>query len=112
PRAKVADQACGVCGDLARGYHFNALTCEGCKSFFRRAIKRTTQLRCPFLNKCSITKNNRRSCQACRFRKCQDIGMRSGKSSSAHPGPRLPLNHEPHQCSNPGSSPRLNRYLL
>lgn len=37
--AKVADdaepQACGVCGDLARGYHFNALTCEGCKSFFR-----------------------------------------------------------------------------
>lgn len=28
-------QACGVCGDLAKGYHFNALTCEGCKGFFR-----------------------------------------------------------------------------
>lgn len=28
-------RACGVCGDLARGYHFNALTCEGCKGFFR-----------------------------------------------------------------------------
>ncbi|XP_045909864.1 nuclear receptor subfamily 1 group I member 2 [Micropterus dolomieu] len=69
-------RACGVCGDLAKGYHFNALTCEGCKGFFRRAIKRTTQLQCPYLNKCSITKNNRRSCQACRFRKCQDIGMR------------------------------------
>ncbi|XP_044072735.1 nuclear receptor subfamily 1 group I member 2 isoform X2 [Siniperca chuatsi] len=69
-------RACGVCGDLAKGYHFNALTCEGCKGFFRRAIKRTTQLHCPFLNKCSITKNNRRSCQACRFRKCQAIGMR------------------------------------
>lgn len=26
---------CGVCGDLAKGYHFNALTCEGCKGFFR-----------------------------------------------------------------------------
>ncbi|XP_076603227.1 nuclear receptor subfamily 1 group I member 2 [Chaetodon auriga] len=69
-------KACGVCGDQAKGYHFNALTCEGCKGFFRRAIKRSTPLRCLFLNKCSITKNNRRSCQACRFRKCQAIGMR------------------------------------
>lgn len=28
-------EACGVCGDLAKGYHFSALTCEGCKGFFR-----------------------------------------------------------------------------
>lgn len=28
-------RVCGVCGDLANGYHFNALTCEGCKGFFR-----------------------------------------------------------------------------
>ncbi|CAF95456.1 unnamed protein product, partial [Tetraodon nigroviridis] len=42
----------------------------------RRAIKRTVQLYCPFLNKCSITKKNRRQCQACRLRKCQAIGMR------------------------------------
>ncbi|XP_028249365.1 nuclear receptor subfamily 1 group I member 2 [Parambassis ranga] len=69
-------RACAVCGDQAKGYHFNALTCEGCKGFFRRAIKRSTQLRCPYMKKCIITKNNRRSCQACRFRKCQDIGMR------------------------------------
>ncbi|XP_030613238.1 nuclear receptor subfamily 1 group I member 2 [Archocentrus centrarchus] len=67
---------CGVCGDLANGYHFNALTCEGCKGFFRRTIKRSAQLQCPLLNKCVITKNSRRSCQACRFRKCQAIGMR------------------------------------
>ncbi|KAJ0005625.1 hypothetical protein NQD34_015519 [Periophthalmus magnuspinnatus] len=67
---------CGVCGDQAKGYHFNALTCEGCKGFFRRAIKRSTPLQCSFLNKCIITKNNRRSCQACRFQKCQAIGMR------------------------------------
>lgn len=26
---------CGVCNDKATGYHFNALTCEGCKGFFR-----------------------------------------------------------------------------
>ncbi|CAN9497658.1 unnamed protein product [Ophioblennius macclurei] len=79
-RKKVTDdeepKVCGVCGDLARGYHFNALTCEGCKSFFRRVIKRSTQLQCPLLNNCTITKNSRRSCQACRFQKCQSIGMR------------------------------------
>ncbi|KAM7407242.1 hypothetical protein PAMA_003121 [Pampus argenteus] len=69
-------RACGVCGDLAKGYHFNALTCEGCKGFFRRAIKRSKPPPCAYLNKCIITKNNRRSCQACRFRKCQAIGMR------------------------------------
>ncbi|XP_070694236.1 nuclear receptor subfamily 1 group I member 2 [Pempheris klunzingeri] len=69
-------KACGVCGDLAKGYHFNALTCEGCKGFFRRAIKRSTQFRCVFLNKCNVNKSNRRSCQACRFHKCQAIGMR------------------------------------
>lgn len=28
-------KVCAVCGDLAKGYHFNALTCEGCKGFFR-----------------------------------------------------------------------------
>ncbi|XP_037542107.1 nuclear receptor subfamily 1 group I member 2 [Nematolebias whitei] len=68
-------RVCAVCGDLAKGYHFNALTCEGCKGFFRRAIKRSSQLHCSFLNECIITKNNRRSCQACRFHKCQAIGM-------------------------------------
>ena len=26
---------CGVCGDRATGFHFNAMTCEGCKGFFR-----------------------------------------------------------------------------
>lgn len=31
--------ACGVCGDQARGYHFNAWTCEGCKGFFRWGLQ-------------------------------------------------------------------------
>lgn len=32
-------RACGVCGDQARGYHFNAWTCEGCKGFFRWGLQ-------------------------------------------------------------------------
>ncbi|XP_058882669.1 estrogen-related receptor gamma-like isoform X3 [Acipenser ruthenus] len=30
---------------------------------------------CPVLNKCEITKRRRKSCQACRFRKCLQVGM-------------------------------------
>lgn len=67
---------CRACGDKATGYHFNAMTCEGCKGFFRRAMKRNLRLSCPFQNSCVINRNNRRHCQACRLKKCLDIGMR------------------------------------
>lgn len=30
-RWKGQDELCVVCGDKASGYHYNALTCEGCK---------------------------------------------------------------------------------
>ncbi|XP_063149874.1 vitamin D3 receptor isoform X1 [Candoia aspera] len=66
---------CGVCGDKATGFHFNAMTCEGCKGFFRRSMKRKAMFTCPFNGDCKITKDNRRHCQACRLKRCIDIGM-------------------------------------
>uniref|UniRef100_A0A8C1S275 Vitamin D receptor b n=1 Tax=Cyprinus carpio TaxID=7962 RepID=A0A8C1S275_CYPCA len=66
---------CGVCGDKATGFHFNAMTCEGCKGFFRRSMKRKASFTCPFNGSCTITKDNRRHCQACRLKRCLDIGM-------------------------------------
>uniref|UniRef100_A0A8C2NHT2 Vitamin D3 receptor n=1 Tax=Capra hircus TaxID=9925 RepID=A0A8C2NHT2_CAPHI len=66
---------CGVCGDRATGFHFNAMTCEGCKGFFRRSMKRKALFTCPFNGDCRITKDNRRHCQACRLKRCIDIGM-------------------------------------
>ncbi|NWS01226.1 VDR protein, partial [Motacilla alba] len=66
---------CGVCGDRATGFHFNAMTCEGCKGFFRRSMKRKAMFTCPFSGECHITKDNRRHCQACRLKRCLDIGM-------------------------------------
>lgn len=30
-RIKGQEELCVVCGDKASGYHYNALTCEGCK---------------------------------------------------------------------------------
>ncbi|XP_069139328.1 ecdysone receptor-like [Argopecten irradians] len=37
PKPKDGSQlVCGVCGDKALGYNFDAITCESCKAFFRR----------------------------------------------------------------------------
>jgi hypothetical protein len=35
---------CGVCGDKALGYNFDAITCESCKAFFRRNALKTKVL--------------------------------------------------------------------
>jgi len=69
-------KTCQVCSDIASGYHFNALTCEGCKGFFRRTMKAQKQFRCAYEGKCKIDRNNRRQCQACRIEKCLMIGMK------------------------------------
>jgi hypothetical protein len=42
---KGDSKICGVCGDRALGYNFNAVTCESCKAFFRRnALKNKVSL--------------------------------------------------------------------
>ncbi|XP_022902482.2 nuclear hormone receptor HR96 isoform X1 [Onthophagus taurus] len=73
---KVDSKICGVCGDKALGYNFNAITCESCKAFFRRNALANKDLRCPFNQQCEINTVTRRFCQRCRLEKCFTIGMR------------------------------------
>jgi len=41
------DKICGVCGDRALSYNFDAISCESCKAFFRRnAPKGLVSLEC------------------------------------------------------------------
>ncbi|XP_039102376.1 nuclear receptor subfamily 1 group I member 3 isoform X2 [Hyaena hyaena] len=74
---------CAVCGDRATGYHFHALTCEGCKGFFRRTATKSTVLTCPFAGSCEVSKAQRRHCPACRLQKCLDAGMKKDMILSA-----------------------------
>ncbi|KFO30304.1 Bile acid receptor [Fukomys damarensis] len=69
------DELCVVCGDRASGYHYNALTCEGCKGFFRRSITKNAVYKCKNGGNCVMDMYMRRKCQECRLRKCKDMGM-------------------------------------
>ncbi|KAL1137715.1 hypothetical protein AAG570_009411, partial [Ranatra chinensis] len=76
PAARQQEELCLVCGDRASGYHYNALTCEGCKGFFRRSITKNAVYQCKYGNNCEIDMYMRRKCQECRLKKCLTVGMR------------------------------------
>ncbi|CAF3670563.1 unnamed protein product [Rotaria socialis] len=73
------DEHCQVCGDLASGWHYGAITCEACKKFFLRSISPCNgkkQLKCQRNLSCSMTKRSRTQCQYCRLQKCISVGMK------------------------------------
>ncbi|XP_072123477.1 bile acid receptor isoform X5 [Mobula birostris] len=50
PGKMKGDELCVVCGDKASGYHYNALTCEGCKGLLTEIQCKSKRLRkCPSL---------------------------------------------------------------
>lgn len=75
-------EICSVCGDHSTGRHYGANTCEGCKLFFKRSIKKRLYYTCRVAGCCPISKRYRNSCQYCRMRKCLSVGMkREGKQN-------------------------------
>uniref|UniRef100_A0A0K0ELB2 Nuclear hormone receptor HR96 n=1 Tax=Strongyloides stercoralis TaxID=6248 RepID=A0A0K0ELB2_STRER len=71
-----ATKLCAVCGDTAIGTNFGVTSCESCKAFYRRNSLRKTTIFCPFQGNCLININSRKNCQACRLKKCIDVGMK------------------------------------
>ncbi|XP_066155392.1 nuclear receptor subfamily 2 group C member 1 [Euwallacea fornicatus] len=70
-------ELCVVCGDRASGRHYGAISCEGCKGFFKRSIRKQLGYQCRGSKNCEVTKHHRNRCQYCRLQKCLACGMRS-----------------------------------
>jgi len=40
---------CAICGDRATGKHYGASSCDGCKGFFRRSVRKNHQYTCRYV---------------------------------------------------------------
>ncbi|XP_060038347.1 nuclear receptor subfamily 2 group F member 6 [Erinaceus europaeus] len=93
---------CGVCGDKSSGKHYGVFTCEGCKSFFKRSIRRNLSYTCRSNRDCQIDQHHRNQCQYCRLKKCFRVGMRKEAVQRG----RIP--HAPPALPPPGSPPGVS----
>ncbi|CAG2167197.1 unnamed protein product [Oppiella nova] len=74
---KLGDKLCMICGGSKLvGRYFGAITCDSCKSFFRRMALKNIQVICLNDGNCNIIANPRKLCQKCRLEKCLAVGMR------------------------------------
>ncbi|KAI3384561.1 hypothetical protein SNEBB_003628 [Seison nebaliae] len=66
---------CLVCGDRASGKHYGVMSCDGCRGFFKRSVRRSVDYECKENNQCIVDVSRRNQCQACRYRKCLSVSM-------------------------------------
>ncbi|KAG8447151.1 hypothetical protein GDO86_014565 [Hymenochirus boettgeri] len=67
---------CAICGDRATGKHYGASSCDGCKGFFRRSVRKNHMYSCRFSRQCVVDKDKRNQCRYCRLKKCFRAGMK------------------------------------
>ncbi|XP_063837271.1 nuclear receptor subfamily 2 group E member 1-like [Ostrinia nubilalis] len=85
---------CRVCGDKASGKHYGVPSCDGCRGFFKRSIRRNLDYVCKENGRCVVDVTRRNQCQACRFSKCLRVNMK--KDAVQHeraPRPAMPSSH-------------------
>ncbi|CAG2171747.1 unnamed protein product, partial [Oppiella nova] len=78
--SETQNKICVICGAKSNGYHFDVISCESCKSFFRRnALRNMDLFQCFFGGNCEIhyQNKNRKLCKKCRLKKCFKMGMES-----------------------------------
>merc|ERR1719188_2452415 len=71
-----AKHMCVICGDRASGKHYGVYSCEGCKGFFKRTVRKELTYACREDKQCLIDKRQRNRCQYCRYHKCLSMGMK------------------------------------
>nr|XP_011742970.1 nuclear receptor subfamily 2 group C member 1 [Macaca nemestrina] len=73
---KVFDLCVSVVRQKHNGRHYGAVTCEGCKGFFKRSIRKNLVYSCRGSKDCIINKHHRNRCQYCRLQRCIAFGMK------------------------------------
>ncbi|EGT56109.1 CBN-NHR-41 protein [Caenorhabditis brenneri] len=115
-RSENCGELCVVCGDKASGRHYGAVSCEGCKGFFKRSIRKRIGYVCRSSKDCPVTKFHRNRCQYCRLRKCLSMGMRSESVQAERRPVNQSNNDSPPQSQNQNVTPRaltpLNQGLV
>ncbi|XP_030853250.1 retinoic acid receptor RXR isoform X1 [Strongylocentrotus purpuratus] len=76
PGTSINKSICAVCGDRASGKHYGVYSCEGCKGFFKRTVRKDLTYTCRDDRNCMVDKRQRNRCQYCRYQKCLGMGMR------------------------------------
>ncbi|XP_041941852.1 nuclear receptor subfamily 2 group C member 2 [Alosa alosa] len=89
---------CVVCGDKASGRHYGAVSCEGCKGFFKRSVRKNLTYSCRSNQDCIVNKHHRNRCQFCRLRKCLEMGMKMESVQSERKPVDLPR-EKPANCA-------------
>ncbi|XP_002156561.1 nuclear receptor subfamily 2 group E member 1 isoform X1 [Hydra vulgaris] len=94
-------QSCRICGDRSSGRHYGVPSCDGCRGFFKRSVRRNVSYACKFQGECVIDLKRRNQCQFCRYQRCLKVGMnknavqheRQPKKPQIIPNPNLFTNH-------------------
>ncbi|KAB0339287.1 hypothetical protein FD754_024005, partial [Muntiacus muntjak] len=63
-------------GERRAGKHYGVYSCEGCKGFFKRTVRKDLTYTCRDNKDCLIDKRQRNRCQYCRYQKCLAMGMK------------------------------------
>ncbi|KAI5091473.1 retinoic acid receptor RXR-alpha-A isoform X1 [Silurus meridionalis] len=106
---------CAICGDRSSGKHYGVYSCEGCKGFFKRTVRKDLTYTCRDNKDCVIDKRQRNRCQYCRYQKCLAMGM---KREAHKPKPLQPEAEDEQACANPKRAKRncrktgLNEFML
>ncbi|XP_040040937.1 retinoic acid receptor RXR-gamma-B isoform X2 [Gasterosteus aculeatus] len=72
----MSKHICSICGDRSSGKHYGVYSCEGCKGFFKRTVRKDLSYTCRDSKECLIDKRQRNRCQYCRYQKCLAMGMK------------------------------------
>lgn len=100
-------------GPLPAGKHYGVYSCEGCKGFFKRTVRKDLTYTCRDNKDCLIDKRQRNRCQYCRYQKCLAMGMkREGGRGRRRAGGWCPAAAGLPGCSLPAGRGAARRALL